>query len=359
MVDEIAGKPNKLLMVVTFRHYFIGLGLALQDKASNYHLVFINQKYNDNRNPIYQASLRLSAPFSSVSCLPLNVSGLVDKLRNRKRIFSILERMIDELKPIEIATGNDRRIEYQYAMHYARNKLGVKVVGGYLDNGIGSYINFQKLEFGKFLARKWLDVPLKKIVYGRWYTRMQRYGGSDWTDVCYLTHPQYAPSRLLRKECRKVNLEVYKNDSAHVINQLLLLLGLGGQTLDNNQSILLVLPKAPVMKIIYGSIESAERIVKKMCEQYKNVYVKYHPADLGDVLQFNGQAVILPSQLPVELLFLGMSFCKVVGDGSTAILSAKWMLPDADVGFFDLNTPYTHLVKDIFIDSGIRPISVN
>lgn len=353
-----SSKENKLLMVATFRHFFIGLGLAMTDKSSSYHLIFINQKFNDNRNPIFQAVSRLVKPFSSVICLPLNVSGTFNKYRNRKLIFKVLRDIVGQLKPVEIATGNDRRIEYQYAMHIAKNKLKLNVKGAYLDNGIGSYINFHKLEFGKYLARRWLDVPLKKIVYGNWYTRMQRYGGSDWTDICYLTHPKYAPSRLAKKDCRKIEMDIYKNDKENIILNLLKELGLTHANLDASESILLVLPKKPVMELIYGSIENAELLIKGICEGYNNIYVKYHPADLGDVLNLSEQATLLPSQIPVELLFINMSFNRVLGDGSTAILSAKWMLPQSDVGFFDLETPYTILVKDIFVDSGIRPVPI-
>lgn len=345
-------------MVVTFRHFFIGLGLALKDKSHDYHLVFINQKYNDHRNPIYQACLKMMKPFASVSCLPLNVSGASNKLKTRKKIFSILEELLVSLKPVEIATGNDRRIEYQYAMHYSRKKLKLDVKGAYLDNGIGSYINFQKLEYGKLLARKWLDVPVKKLVYGTWYTRMQPYGGSAYTDTCYLTHPQYASDRLKKRKIIKVGVDLYQGDSEDVIYELLDTLGLKDTALMSDKSILLVLPKSPVMKLIYGSIENAEKTIKGLCTDYQNIFVKYHPADLGDVLDFTGDANILPNQVPVELLFTILNFNKVVGDGSTAILAAKWMLPDAEVGFFDLDTPYTKLVKELFIDSGIQPIAI-
>jgi hypothetical protein len=111
------------------------------------------------------------------------------------------------------------------------------------------------------------------------------------------------------------------------------------------------------MALIYGSVKNAEVIVKKMCENYKNVYIKYHLTDLGDVLNFKNEATILPNQIPVELLFINMDFSVVIGDGSIAVLSAKWMLPGADVGFFDLGTPYVNAVREIFIESGITPIN--
>lgn len=358
MSELLNTKPNKILFVATFRHYFIGLGLAMNDISSNYHLIFINQKFDDERNPILNASVQVQLPFKTVRCFPLNASGALKKYKTRQNIFEKIRALVQELKPVEISTGNDRRIEYQYAMHIAREKMRLTVKGGYLDNGTGSYISFQKLEYGKYLARKWIDVPVKKLVYGSWFTRMQRFGGSDWTDKCYLTHPSLAPKRLMNKECVSVDVDWYKNDSENIIRRLTSILGLGDVTDINGESILLVLPRSTFVVQIYGSLGVAEKTIKEICSEFKNIYVKYHPADLDDFLGLSSMAVILPAQIPVELLYLVYGFSRVIGDTSTAILSAKWMLPNADVSYFDLDTPYTTKVKDLFADMGITPLSV-
>ena len=353
-------KPNKILMVGQFRHYFIGLGLALSDKEHNYHLIFINQNYDDDRNPIFQASLKMLEPFASVSCLPLRTSKFKQKNINRKKAFKIIKDTIVSLKPVEIATGNDRRLEFQYAMHVARNILKLDVKGAFLDNGTGSYISFQKLNMGKYLARKWIDVPIKKLVYGSWFTRMQRYGGSDWTDNCYLTHPEFAPSRLKKKHCIGVEVECYRSNNAQrIIKAIVASLGWEGSEQDAGDKILLVLPRGTVIEDIYGSQENAEAVVKGITQDYERVYVKYHPADQGDILNFKGGAEILPSPVPIEILFSVMSFSKVIGDTSTAILSAKWMLPEAEVSFFDMPSEHTEVVRDLFYKMNILPLKIN
>ncbi len=353
-------RPNKLLMVGQFRHYFIGLGLALNDEAHNYHLIFINQSFDDERNPIYQASLKLLEPFASVSCLPLRTSKFQQKNKNRKEAFKILRDTIKKLKPVEIATGNDRRLEFQYAMHYSRNVLKLGVKGAYLDNGTGSYISFQKLNMGKYLARKWIDVPIKKLVYGRWFTRMQRYGGSDWTDTCYLTHPEFAPARLMKKRCVEVEVGFYKTNRAQcLIRSIVTSLGWQEKKQLPGEKILLVLPRGTVIEEIYGSLESAELIIKNITRNYGGVYVKYHPADQDDILNLKGVAEILPSPVPIEILFSVMSFDKVIGDTSTAILSAKWMLPKAEVSFFDMSSEHTEVIRSLFSKMNILPLKIN
>jgi hypothetical protein len=351
-------KPNKLLLVATFRHYFIGLGLALNDKKHDYHLIFINQLYNDERNPIYQASVKMIEPFASVDCMPLRTSDFKQKNINRKLAFKLLAEKITDLKPVEIATGNDRRIEYQYSMNFARNILKLDVVGAYLDNGTGSYISFQKLDMNKYLARKWLDVPLKKLVYGSWFTRMQRFGGSYWTDKCYLTHPEFAPKRLKTKECVAVEIDFYRTAYAQKVIGLLISSLSSAVSLNEGGegNILLVLPRGTVIEDIYGSLSNAEKLIKAICSRYENIFVKYHPADHNDVLNFEGEARFLPAAIPVEILYSVLSFDKVIGDTSTAILSAKWMLPNADVQFFDTDTKHTNIVKPLFEKMEIRPL---
>lgn len=353
-------KPNKLLLVGQFRHYFIGLGLALHDKDHNYHLIFINQSFDDERNPILQASLKLMKPFASVSCLPLRTSAFRQKNSNRKAAFKQLREKILEISPVEIATGNDRRIEFQYSMHFARNVLKLDVKGAYLDNGTGSYISFQKLNMGKYLARKWIDVPIKKLVYGNWFTRMQRFGGSDWTEICYLTHPSLAPARLLKRQCVGVEVDYYKTEQGqHIIKSIVN--SLGGENVDGVEGakILLVLPRGTVIEEIYGSLNQAEIIVKRIAADYGQVYVKYHPGDQKDILNFSEVAIILPSPVPIEILFSVMNFDKVIGDTSTAILSAKWMLPNAEVSFFDMSTAHTDCVRKLFSDMNITPLEIN
>lgn len=352
-------KENKLLLVATFRHYFIALGLALSDKRYNYHLIFINQKFNDEKNPVYQVSKKIIKPFSSVSIMPLRVSDFKQKNINRKETFEILKDKISSLRPVEIATGNDRRIEYQFSINWARNKLKIPVKGAYLDNGTGSYISFQKLDMGKYLARKWLDVPVKKAVYGNWFSRMQRFGGSKWTDICYLTHPEFAPARLKKKECVEVEMDFYQSDEARkLILQIIAELGELPSLEGGSDSILLVLPRGTVIEDMYGSLANAESLFKDIASNFGRIYLKYHPADQEDILNFGERAEILPSAVPIEILFSVLKFSRVIGDTSTAILSAKWMNPEAEVQYFDIDNKYVDIVRPLFESIGIKPLKV-
>lgn len=353
-------KPNKLLLVATFRHYFIGLGLALNDKGHCYHLIFINQNFDDERNPIYQASKKLVEPFASVSCLPLRTSGFKQKVQSRKVAFKILEKTISSLKPVEISTGNDRRLEFQYAMHYARNVLKLDVKGAYLDNGNGSYISYEKLNLKKYLVRIWVDIPIKKLFYGFWFSKAAKYGDSHWIDKCYLCHPSYAPSELRRKECTEVKVEFYQTGQAkRVLGGLVEYLGLEFQPEIMGRSLLITLPRAKMIVDIYGSIDTAKELLRVASKGYEHIFIKYHPADREDVLGMTSVATVLPSAIPVEMLFSILPFSYVIGDVSTAIMAAKWMLPESEVHFLDTKSDYTQSVESLYIDMGITPLSID
>ena len=357
MRDLNMGKPNKILMVTTFRHYFIGLGLALNDRACNYHLIFINQHFDDERNPIYQASLSLLEPFASVSCLPIRVSGLMNKKKMRKEAFGMLRAKIAELKPVEIATGNDRRLEFQYAMYFARRILKLTVKGGFLDNGNGSYISYESLNLRKYLVRLWVDVPIKKLIYGSWFTKGVLYGDSHWIDTCYLCHPFQAPKKLNEKEIVEVKVDNYKGPYPEDnLNKLVALLGLDSQDGERGRSILITLPRIKMIADIYGSVERAKEMFDEVCEGYQDIYIKYHPADLGDVLDMSEKAKVITPALPVEVLFSVMRFDCVVGDVSTAIMAAKWMLPESDVYFIDTGSAYSRSISELYLDMGIESL---
>jgi len=37
-------------------------------------------------------------------------------------------------------------------------------------------------------------------------------------------------------------------------------------------------------------------------------------------------------------------------------MSAKWMLPNCDVCFIDVSSPYTKVVKELFLKMNIKPL---
>ncbi len=351
-------KPNKLLLVSTFRHYFIGLGLALSDKSHAYHLVFIDQKYDDERNPIYLAALEMVEPFSSVECMPVRSIGL-RKSKVRSMGFDRLKTIIGELKPVEIATGNDRRLEFQYAMYVAKKLDRLDVAGAFLDDGTGSYISFQKLKFTKYLSDKWIDTPIKKVVYGHWYTRPLTFGESHWVDICYLAHPLLVENTLRNKKCIEIEASFYRTVRAqNILRKLIGILCLESQPKIKGRSVLLTLPHSSIITDIYGSLEGVKEMILAVTASYENVCIKYHPRETGDPFNLSGKFIMLPAEIPVEIFFSVMNFDQVIGDVSTALMSAKWLLPKCEVSFIETKSVYTNAIKGLFSRMDILPLEI-
>jgi hypothetical protein len=341
-------KPNILLLASTFRHFFIGLGLAFNDKSSQYHLVFIDQKFNDERNPVLQYLLEDALPFKSVSCLPLRANG-VSKRKVRKLCFSKLQKIIDNLKPDEICVGNDRRVEFQFSMNYARNCIGLNTVGAYLDDGAGSYISFDKFRLKKSILDKYIDTPFKKIVYGSWFERPEWIGGSTWVDKLYLTLPQLVPSVLSEKSIVPVMPSFYKVNKAED-KMLELSERLGGRLDDIGimDATLLVLPPKSIMEGLYGSLSELRSLILGLSNKSRKLFVKYHPRDVDDPLDIKDKVTLLPAAIPLEIFFSIYDFKEIIGDVSTALLSAKWLKPHSNVKFIDTKSEFTESMKSIF-----------
>jgi hypothetical protein len=73
----------------------------------------------------------------------------------------------------------------------------------------------------------------------------------------------------------------------------------------------------------------------KMQDEIKKgniVGVKYHPRQCGDPLSLLGMGLIeIPRELPLELFLPLMTIKEAWGDVSSAVMSVKWLCPDANV----------------------------
>ncbi|MEY8251176.1 MAG: polysialyltransferase family glycosyltransferase [Colwellia sp.] len=348
---------NKILLISTFRHYFLGIAMALQDKQHAYHAIFIDQQYDDERNPLLAAAKALITPFKSVSCLPTRGKGL-NKRAVRLRAFASIKETIDTLKPVEISTGNDRRLEFQYAMYYARLNLTGHTLGSYIEDGTGTYINVQCYSLKKHLADKYIDTPIKKLAYGLWYSRPAVLGAGKWIDRTYLTFPELVAPPVDKVPGVHLNADLYHSgDGQQIIEQLVKTMGF---TLPKNQEeiVLLALPHHSIVKDMYGSVANFRKKIAELLKQEKNIYVKYHPRDLGDPYGLGDIATFLPTAVPAEIYFTTLNIKQVIGDISTAMMSAKWLKPNCHVSYIKTNSIYTKAASTLFGKMDIKEINL-
>ena len=107
-----------------------------------------------------------------------------------------------------------------------------------------------------------------------------------------------------------------------------------------NIDVLILLPSMNLVDTVYKDI----RILRKLLEDFKKknlvVGIKYHPKDKDGnaVLDAGNQFTIVPTYLPAEIVFsLINDDAIIIGDVSSALFSAKWLLPKSKTYQFDTN----------------------
>jgi len=345
---------NKLILVSTFRHFFLAVGLAFSNRKDKYHLVFIDQKFTDDRNPLLHMALNNPKPFVTVSYLPERKKGLA-KARSRAESFRVLRGKIKQLSPTEIITGNDRRVEFQYSMYFSKRVLGLAVIGSYLDDGAGSYVSFNSFRRIKRLSDRYIDAPIKRIVYGDWYKRPVWLGCSEWVDNAYLTLPEIAPRYYQDKKVLEISKDEYFES-----NNRGLLESLGGNITGGMESGrgLIILPPMSILEDIYGSQENMLKTLRAIVKNYGDCYIKYHPRDIDDPLNLAEKYQLLPAAVPLELIFSMTHFRIIIGDVSSGLLAAKWLQPSSHVRYIMTSSKYTLVFLGLFDSLGITPVEI-
>lgn len=345
---------NKLILVSTFRHLFLSLNLASTDEKNHYHVVFIDQNIDETKNILYQAAKKVLLPFKSVSMLTVRQPGQ-GKKAYRQQAFSELRKVLGYLQPIEIITGNDRRLEFQYAMKFASRR----VLGSYVDDGTGSYVSAHDVNKLKDAVDKFIDTPIKKMTYGSWYNRPSALGLSKWTQKVYLTNPELAEKRFEDKTVQAIDSSRYFAEPlVNVISEYVATLGLDGE-LSGDNSVLFVLPHSSIVTKLYGSFENLSCKIKEVLSKLSNAYVKYHPREVSDPLDLEGKVKLLPANIPVELLLAFNRFDLIVGDVSSALVSAKWLQPECRVEYLPNGSDYLKSLSSVFENLDIVEFQLN
>lgn len=339
-------KQNKILLASTFRHYLLGMTLALKNSNISYHVIFIDQVHTDKRNPLLQFVTNNPQPFKSITSLPAREAGL-NKRHYRLKCFSILKETIRSLQPSEICTGNDRRLEFQYSIQLAK-KQNPTTTGSYIEDGTGTYIQQKQHNLGKYLSDRYIDTPLKKIAYGLWFSHPKLLGASHWIDKSYLTFPNIAPKEIQSIPFEQLESSYYESKQAQAVLTRLSR-SLGFEQNNEAQTItLLTLPHHSIVEDMYGSMEQFQSVVKNLLGKHKNIYVKYHPRDLNDPFKLKSHCTILPTAVPAELFFATLNIAHVIGDISTAMMSAKWIKPTCEVNYIETDSKLCQLATPIF-----------
>ena len=315
-------------------HFFVATNIAIQKTGDENIALFISK--NKQTAELYSGAMTNdSAPFSQVVLLPVNDTK--NKVANRKKCFSLIEKILEQTPADKIFTGNDARVEFQYAMYVAR-KQSNNVSGIYFDDGLGSYLPHRSMSS---FTRKYLENFIKKLTYGNWWKSPLSLGGSQWVSEAYLAYPKLAHPLLAAKKLHKIDGKAFESSTFIDICD-----GILQKQTDNNKinfdniKIIICLTHESIYLDYEKTLLQLKAIFK---DKYlpNDIAIKAHPRSklTAPISKVFPQATLLPSKVGLELFLPHINInTLIVGDISTTLLTSKWLKPNVKVGYFEAET---------------------
>lgn len=328
---------HSMFMVSTPLNLFIASAVALENREKHKdskkplrcELCFIDQPGLSARVYIDAVKAWKESPFDVVHVFPSRASTPYRKLCSRRRAFQLARKIVDDLQPDMIAVGNDRRLEFQYAMYYSHT-TGFVPRGAYLDDGTFTYVGRKT----RGIRDAWVDNTAKKLFYGSWWQQPETVGSSEWIDDAYVAFPDLVIEKLQQKSLHTINAAWFESPAIQSLSGALLkLFAVNAETLDQ-LDVVITLPHASLVSDMSGYADSMKQLVKELSVRGKRVGIKYHPRQEGrDALgltQITG-VELLPAVLAFEVLLPGLGNPVIIGDVSTTLLSSRWLRPSLRV----------------------------
>jgi hypothetical protein len=294
--------------------------IALSKPGEKHIIAAIDQPNGKTHGLFAMLQLWPHSPFAAYEIISYKQKGLFNKRQARKTAFANLQRLLTANPFDYIYTGNDRRIEFQYAMHLSPPGT----TGVYMDDGTYSYIG----KPSHWLNDQIIDAGIKKLTYGFWWRQPANIGGSSWITQAWLFKPEQAMVHLQNKTCFQVPA-INQPAMASLTDIACQQAGLNTAALNHIQ-LLVLLPHESVLSPANATLLS--QLLNKA--DPASTAVKLHPrcqqlpAQLETARQHNHT---LPSSIPVELLLPVLPDCTVIADMSTVLLTIRWLRPDITV----------------------------
>lgn len=274
----------------------------------------------------------------------------------RRQTLADLRRIDAELLPEAVWVGNDRKVETQFALHLASERQGQRP-GRYLDDGLYTYLGDVRQ---RPLMRR-IDWLVKRVGYGRWWHRADQAGTSPWILESWLTFPEHALDQDPSRQRRQLPATWFTG------RPFLRLCALAARDFEVERArlrqcaIVLVLPHSNQLRANPALAKALAEFVEATRQHQQLLAIKYHPREVepdpGGLLAGTG-ALVLPAVLPLELLLpLLPQRAVLAGEGSTALMAARWLRPDLRV--FDLGISrdgYAARARAFFAGHGIPSV---
>lgn len=321
--------PAELYLASTPLHILNSVAIA-STRDADAHLLLIDQPDVENNHYFRILSSWPDSPFKSRFIFPGRIKGHRAKLRSRRQTFARIDEIIRNLNPDVIYTGNDRRIEFQYAMHSQQRQNQRLAKGVYMDEGTFTYVG--RKDSASF-SDQYVDNWLKKLTYGFWWKNPLTIGGSEWIKEVYAAFPELVHPLLKAKQVTALQ-PMYQHNAVvkSFCEQLVSYFSASASEIAGLNCVL-TLPHESIIERIPGYQAAMLQLVETLQKAGLKTGVKYHPRntnpDILNAANIPGFS-LLPYQVPFEaLLPLLPDNVLVIGDVSSTLINGRWLKPNA------------------------------
>lgn len=319
---------RRLFIAHTPYHALLSWGIALSrcTESRNYLVLVGDAKGSDVLcSAMAEAQDR---PFERCTMLP----GIFGKTVQQKRFMfasnvRTIIRMTRQLSPQEVFVFNDGKPEAQAALHVARQTASAR--GIYVEDGAGVYWASAQPYF-----RPWFKkIAARVLLYGPWWEELTAVGTSRWIDEVIALFPEQLRSDLMRKPRGSIDRRSLINDTTkRMLEDYASRLGVVPEKLQDFD-VLVIAAHSSVISDFQRYRELLMEFIHRCQEAGLRYVVKYHPRE--ERVDYVGvpKEVLLPQEMPAELMYVlaGDRIRLVLGDQSTALISGKWLLPNARI----------------------------
>jgi len=320
---------KNLFLAHTPYHVLLSCGIALDEtyKAESQLVIVKDFFYADM---IYYSLKSCSnSPFSQIFLLPgiydKNNSVLqhIVKIVNAKKIYKIIANNCFD----NAFVFNDRRPEGQSCL-YAVKKNNKLARGIYVEDGINVYASYV-LNKHSFISE-----IMAKVLLGSWWDNVTVLGSSKYVDEVRAVFPEFVRNELRSKHVIQISKKSFLSIKEFDFFDIYLRSCNTCASDFKGIDAIFIVSHSSNIKNKRFYFENLKKAIDVVLSKRLRVAVKYHPRELvDDVLSLSKEVLILPKFIPIEMIFMIIpdEIKVVVGDLTTSVLTAKWLLNNAKV----------------------------
>ena len=361
-------REKTLYWIGTPRHFLIAAGMAVGDSDfCDSHLLLTSRfDYVDGIRTVLDRWQE--SPFSHVRVIrprgrvPGRIKSVnrIRSARNLEKFRRMARESAHEYSELRVFTATDTVTQ---AFLYETKRFSPTTKRIMVEDG-GIYYNSQNISDDSadksFL--KWKGAA-GRILYGRSWSAVKKNGIGEVIDEIQMIAPH-----LARKELASVNRVKLSPDhmlrlaDTELPNLYFALFDCNSNEMANIETLIILSRSDSISDDPTGYVETVNALANTTMKRGLKTAIKYHPKEpLPDYmgLKDRSDAIEIPREIPMELLFIvnSRSLKLILGDASSALLSAPWMLPDCKaVSFVNMVNKAPELIYDNFEGFGIESI---